>query len=351
MLKTYNINDIPVRIHGRTVPTADGLPLRWTGAAVEIAVTGTELWLEYEAANTAGDFLRVEIDGFEFIRLMLENGVHRVCIFKRFPAEQTFRVRILREMQATGGALTIRGFSADGSFSELPARRHRIEFLGDSVTSGEGLAGAPSLNVWIPQVFSSRGNYALLTADALDADYSIFSMSGWGIYCSWDNKPSCAIPKIYESLCVPAGCREPWDFDDGVDVVVVNLGANDAGAFTGPAYTDEAGNVHKQKLGEDGEPLPECVKKVTDAAVNFCIRLRALRPDAHIVWCYRMRPGKLADAIGDAVEEYAARDEKLHTLKLPLADESMRGARMHPGAPAHRLYADALTAKLKEILD
>ena len=100
MLKTYNINDIPARIHGRTVPTADGLPLRWTGAAVEIAVTGTELWLEYEAANTAGDFLRVEIDGFEFIRLMLENGVHRVCIFTRVPAEQTFRVRILREMQA-----------------------------------------------------------------------------------------------------------------------------------------------------------------------------------------------------------------------------------------------------------
>jgi hypothetical protein len=29
----------------------------------------------------------------------------------------------------------------------------------------------------------------------------------------------------------------------------------------------------------------------------------------------------------------------------------MRGARMHPGAPAHRLYADALTAKLREILD
>ena len=350
MLKTYNINEIPVRIHGRTATTADGLPLRWTGAAAEFAVTGTELWLTYAASGVAGDFLRVEIDGFDFIRLMLEEGEHRVCIFKKFPAEQTFRVRILREMQATGGALTLRSLDASGSFAALPARRHKIEFLGDSITSGEGLAGAASLNVWIPQVFSTRGNYALLTADALDADYSILSMSGWGIYCSWNNNPKNAIPVIYESLCAPGGIGTPWDFDDGVDVVVVNLGANDTGAFGGPAFTDEDGTVYQQMRDETGAPLPECLKKVTDAATAFCARLRTLRPEAHIVWCYGMIPGPVTEALRDAVSAYAACDPKLHIAVLPHADDSLRAARNHPGAGAHRLYADALIPALREIL-
>ena len=349
MLTFFPMRDIPARIHGRTIEAENGVPLYFTGAAVELCVTGTELWLEYEAAQNGGDFLRIEIDGFEFIRFMLDAGVHRVCIFRHFPAAQTFRVRVLREMQASGSALTIRGFLADGGFSEVPARRHKIEFLGDSVTSGEGLAGAKSLDVWIPQVFSSRGNYAIAAADAVDADYSIVSMSGWGLFSSWDNNRDNVIPAIYDKVCAPAGVHTPWSFDDGVDVVVIKLGANDGSAFGGKPYILPDGTEQQLRLGEDGKPHPDDLALFIDAVNAFHARLRALRPAAKQVWCVGRPDEKVMGYLRAAVEAFG--DSNVHIVETPSATDELRAARNHPSAAAHRIYADALIAKLKEILD
>lgn len=43
-------------------------------------------------------------------------------------------------------------------------------------------------------------------------------------------------------------------------------------------------------------------------------------------------------------------DDKVYLLSVPQADRSMYGSRSHPGAEAHKLYADAIVKKLKEIL-
>ena len=50
------------------------------------------------------------------------------------------------------------------------------------------------------------------------------------------------------------GAFEENNFDSWQpDVIVVNLGTNDAGAFNSPEWKDEVtGETHKQKLNEDG---------------------------------------------------------------------------------------------------
>ncbi|MBE6631742.1 MAG: hypothetical protein E7623_03480 [Ruminococcaceae bacterium] len=122
----------------------------------------------------------------------------------------------------------------------MPDRKYKIEFFGDSVTSGEGLAGATKLNTWVPAVFSYRNNYALLVADALDADWSIFSQSGWGYCMDWRGCTDNAIPKYYDHVCgvtshpsqLALGAGDVYDFESSkINVAVINLGANDNGGL------------------------------------------------------------------------------------------------------------------------
>ena len=70
---------------------------------------------------------------------------------------------------------------AGGAFLPLPAPQYRLEFVGDSITSGEGAIGAVPEEAWAGAFFSAENHYARLTADALGAEYRCLSQSGWGI--------------------------------------------------------------------------------------------------------------------------------------------------------------------------
>ena len=92
----------------------------------------------------------------------------------------------------------VRGFPCDGEFLPVKEHKYKIEFVGDSITSGEGTYGAISDTDWLTMYMSSSENYATFTAKALDADYRIISQGGWGVYCGWDNDVRHNIPSYYE---------------------------------------------------------------------------------------------------------------------------------------------------------
>lgn len=353
-----------VRVHGRTAPHATkAVPLLWTASAIELNVTGTELWLEYECIyNGAEAYLRVEIDGADMLRFMLEEGIHKVCLMRGFEPQMVKNICIYRESQASETIVNAIAVYSDGELLCVPEKRLMIEFLGDSVTSGEGLLGAKQMMTWIPCIFGTKDNYALLTAKRMDADWSIVSQSGWGIYCSWDNNIHHNIPEIYEYVCAAAkapeqiscGSQERYDFSKRkTDFTVVNLGANDCGAFNNAQWVDEDGTVYKQRLDDAGYPYEQDAARVTESVRRFCTMIRKNNPETIILWCYNMLGDMLEDAIVRGVNQYIeySGDDRVYLLELPQVDESMNGSRVHPGPPAHRLYSELITNKLNEIAD
>ena len=76
-----------------------------------------------------------------------------------------------------------------GDFLPLPEPAYRLEFVGDSITSGEGAIGAAGEEDWVSPFFSAVNHYAQMTADALGAEWRIVSQSGWGLLSSWDKRP------------------------------------------------------------------------------------------------------------------------------------------------------------------
>ncbi|HOB19280.1 MAG TPA: GDSL-type esterase/lipase family protein [Candidatus Atribacteria bacterium] len=356
-----------LKVHGRTTGSLSPLTLFWTGSGLELNVTGSELWIELEVDyDIFEQWITILINSEPVSRLMLVPGRYWLCVFRGMDKAKAKNVRIVKDVQPMGSdpaaCLQIHALKSDGSFLPVEDRPVRIEFIGDSITSGEGAIGARQEEDWIPMLFSAVRSYTYMTAAHLNADYRVVSQSGWGVLCGWDNNPNSSIPRYYEQVCGvltgernrALGAFEQNDFDSWQpDIVVVNLGTNDAGAFNSPEWKDEAtGKVYKQRLNSDGTYNAEDLKAFEDAVEAFLFKLRKCNKNAHIIWAYGMLGIPMMPAICRAVDSYMGKtgDEKVSVFRLPQTREETLGARMHPGAAAHEEAAKALAERIRELL-
>jgi hypothetical protein len=307
-------------------------------------------------------------------------------------ASKAQNIRVLKDTQAMGddpahslvmrtvrvettGAAPAEAVRADEVFVSVPRKKRMIEFVGDSITSGEGTIGAKGEMDWISMWFTCANTWAYMAAERLDADFRFVSQSGWGVYCAWDNDIRHALPLHYAELCGPmlSGRLEsghpciksrraseagriragaPYDFSkEPADAVVINLGTNDSGSFRNPAWTDpETGTVYKQRLNPDGSLNADDAAKFTHAAERFLALVREKNPDALIVWAYGMLGFQMERYILQAIESRkAAGDCSVSYLRLPAMLPGEEGSRDHPGYPAHQRAADSVAECLTEL--
>lgn len=367
-LRLYALPDIEhLKVHGRTSGNLAPLTLFWTGSAIELNAKGSELWIEVEADyDTYEPWISIVINGTTVSRQMVTAGRHWVCVFRGMNPGAVKNVRVVRDLQAMSGdpscVLQIHAVKFDGEFVPVEAKPYKVEFIGDSITSGEGAIGGKAEEDWIPMWFSAIHNYTYMTAEALNAEYRVISQSGWGVLTSWDNNPNGNIPDRYEQVCglltgeksKALGASEPNDFASWQpDVVVVNLGTNDDGAFHSPAWKDPAtGTLHKQRLNGDGTYNEEDLKHFEEAAAGFLAKLRKYNKHAHIVWAYGMLGIPMMPAIYRAVDSYRKQtgDTKVSVFQLPNMTEETVGARSHPGALAHEKTAKELAGHIRDLL-
>ncbi len=349
------ISEIPHRVLGRTSGERSPLSLFWTGAGLELVVRGSELWVEMNADwELFEPWYSFEVNGVVFSRRMARKGEEKVCVFRGMDPSVPKRVRILKDTQATPSdpknLLQIVSVESDGTFLPVPEPALKLEFIGDSITSGEGDIGAPSELDWISLFFSIEKNYAYRAALDLGADFRIFSQSGWGVCCGWDNNPRCALPSYYDEVCgVVSGARNEAlgagaenDFAAWQpDAVFINLGTNDCGAFSQPAWHDEkTGETFQNRRLPDGAFHPEDLARLANAVKAFLKHLRLRNPKAALVWVYGMLGHELEPTIRDAVESYCAETGDRNAAYLSLTDDvEHRGCRSHPGPLAHETAA------------
>lgn len=367
-LKVYTLSDIKnLKIHGRTTGCLSPLTLFWTGSAIEINAKGSELWIEVEADYDIYEpWISIVINAVSVSRQMLTAGRHWICVFRGMNENAIKNVRIVKDVQAMSGDpgafMQIHGVKFDGEFLPVEEKPYKFEFIGDSITSGEGTIGAKAEEDWIPMWFSAINNYATMTAEAMKAECRIVSQSGWGVLTSWDNNPHFNIPEYYDKVCglvtgernEALGAFKENDFDSWQpDVVVVNLGTNDGGAFNSPEWKDGVtGETHKQRLNEDGTFNEKDLEAFEEASGKFLVKLRKYNKKAHIIWVYGMLGIEVMPAIYRAVDTYTrkAGDKKVSVFQLPNTTKETVGARSHPGILAHEKAAKVLMEYIKEVL-
>lgn len=363
MLKEYELGQIPaacLRVWGRTNGSLSPLTLFWSASALELNPRADELWAEVET-----DFADLEqwaavvINGAVVSRFPLPAGRHWLCLFRGMSGDKPKNVRLVKEVQPMQNdpkaRLQIHALRTDGAFLPLEDRPRKLEFVGDSITSGEGLIGAKEEEDWIPMFFSAVYGFPLLTAELCGAECRVVSQSGWGVRSSWDNDPRCAMPKIYDQVCGPLageenaalGAHAPHDFAAWQpDAVIVNLGTNDGGALRQPPWHDPAtGESFQQTADQEGR------RAFREEAVKFLKQLRKNNPGAFLLWAYGMLGRDMAGPIGEAVDCYKAEtgDRRAAFLLLPDTTEETVGSRSHSGKKAHALAARVLADTLKTL--
>jgi hypothetical protein len=367
-LNTYKLTEVEnLKVHGRTTGELSPLTLFWTGSGIELNAKGSELWIEVESNYDMYEpWMSILINSVPVSRLMLTGGKQWICAFRGMNENVVKNVRIVRDVQAMSGdpntCMQIHSVKFDGEFLPVEERTYKIEFIGDSITSGEGAIGAKEEEDWISMWFSGVINYTAMTAEYMNAEHRVLSQSGWGVFTSWDNNPNCNLPQYYEKVCglltgennEALGAFKENDFKSWQpDVVVVNLGTNDGGAFNSPEWKDEVtGKSYKQRLNEDGSFNEEDLNKFEEAVENFIAKLRKYNGKAKIVWIYGMLGIPMMPAIYRAVDRYIKKtgDIKVSVFQLPNTTEETVGARSHPGSLSHEKTAKALSEYLKEIL-
>ena len=147
------------------------------------------------------------------------------------------------------------------------------------------------------------------------------------------------------------GAKQPYDFTKWQpNYVFINLGTNDCGAFSQPAWTDETtGETFQNRRTEDGKLNPEDEARFAHGATAFLKQLRGYYPNARLVWIYGMLGLELAPALQKAIDDYKAETGDANAEFLSLTDDlKNRGCRDHPGVGAHRTAANELIAYIKK---
>lgn len=367
-LKFYGINHIKdIKLYGRNGITKSGAALFWTGSGFEADIMASELWMDVDIDyNLYEQWISVEINGQIMSRQMLTKGSYSVCLFRGMNEKAVKNVRVYKEVQPMNTddncMFLIRGLRTDGEFRKVNNKKMKIEFIGDSISSGEGVMGAKQEEDWIPMFFGTEYNYAVRTAKKLDADFRIISQSGWGVLSSWDNNPNYALPKYYEEVCgvihgernKELGAFELNDFDLWKpDFIVVNLGTNDGSAFTSPEWIDECTNERfKQHMDEDGSYNKNDVQRFENAVMEFLLKIRKNNKNSKIIWAYGMLGTPMMEYIYNAVSEYKNeyKDKDVYITQLQNTTEETVGARKHPGKINHKIASEQLTDYIKGLM-
>lgn len=315
-----------LRFYGRTYTTAKKLTFDNVCTGVDVAFYGTGLTLKVASSDEGKlrSFLDGDTEGVESV-------IRKKGTFTLFEGleEGAHVVRILKASSPQYGKISLdakEAFSTDGKFLIPPEKPElKLEFVGDSITAGCGSLGTPAMREQTVENSDATKAYAYLTAQALEADFSMIALEG---ICAKDGTVNAY--NVYGQYSPNHnGKYDASKFD--ADVVVLALGENDMWHATSELFPNYNPDLF--------------LKDYTDM-----LRLiREKHPLSKIVCIYGMMPASATPAaqkiITDAIA--ATGDTNITQIKM-ISNET--GGCAHPSAEAHLKTAATLTEHLKTIL-
>ena len=307
--------------HGRLIPLADGLACDHTMSGIEFeGVMYGEVKLTLSV--TADTYFTVFIDGERVENRFAATTDTTELVIANFDTAQVHNVRIVKQTEPQFSLCTLKAVTLAGELGDAPADKPLyIEFLGDSITCGYGNLGDhtsqnPGTALWEDGTQAFAGATAL----ALDADCSIISCSGIGANKGY---PTFDMQQYYEKASYYRDQTEDHVFGRVPDVVVINLGTNDAG------------------MGATEQGFQDSVRSL------ITLIRTAYGKDVPIVWVHNMM-GECRFAWTETVlDELGGKSAGIYVLR---ASANHEGGNGHPTLAHHAAVAKRLTKEIQKLL-
>ena len=319
--KAIVLNEKSVKTIGRTYLYNDTLWAAFSGAGAEFIFTGKKLEITVtgDFASTAGNdenYARIAIyvDNERVVDDMLDEKEKTYKVLESESAECR-NVRIIKLSECAMSTFGIKPvmIAEDEKIEPAPAKNIKMEFIGDSITCGYGVDDPDKEHHFKTATEDVTKAYAYKTALALNDDYSMVSVSGYGIISGFTNDgnkiPEQTIPQYYDKLGFSYNkfadsitvSETEWDFERyKPDIIVINLGTNDMNYAT----TDE-----RKAEFEDGY-------------LDFLKKVRSLNPDSYIFQTYGVMGTSLEENIENVRRKYMSEtgDERITFIPLTMQD-------------------------------
>lgn len=339
---------------GRTKPLADGLWLAFSGSGAEFVFHG-----KYAAVTIAGDDnaaladnaqnqarIAIEVNGQRVVDDMIDAPEKTYTAFEAAKAQDVV-VRIVKLSETAMSTCAIRAITVDSEdgIRPTPAKAHAIEVIGDSITCGYGVDDEVAEHHFVTGTEDVTRAYAYRTARALDVDYSMVSISGYGIisgYTATGEEPVAVqtIPQYYDKLGFSYGAyrglkaqETAWDFAAyRPELIVINLGTND------DSYTRDD---------------PQRQETYRAAYTAFLKDVRRHNPAAKLLCVLGIMGDRLYPVVEAAAAAYTAEtgDTDIACMHFtPQLAEDGYVADWHPTAVTHGKAAEKLTAEIRRLM-
>ena len=357
-----------VRISGRCTRYEDILYLGFSGSFIEFTMQGTKLTVTFVTDDPVmredpkSEWYRPEVSYcddtyYGQVAILLDGNkeIHeRIALtsprmtrqIQLSDKEEMHTVRIVKLNEAAFGQVGIDELETDTQAPVLPTKPldRRIEFVGDSITCGYGNEGVNEVDIYSTHQQNPLDAYAILTADALKAEYQLVSWSGIGIITNYipetedEPREEILMPQLYPYRDRRFNERKglpltEWDFSQyQPHVIVMFLGTNDA------SYT-------RRK--------PEREAYFGGEFEKFLGTLHEKNPESAILCILGTMEESLCDEEQKRVDSFAAAhpEVQIEFLRLPLQDNADGiGTDGHPSKTTHAKVAKLVSDKLKSMM-
>ncbi len=348
---TYTPSEEVMKVLGRADFVEDTLWMVHSASGAEFQFVGTKAVITLQGDSSAysgsGNQARVGIfvNGECAADVMMDKKEKTLTVWESERRKNCIVtvVKLSESPHSTVGIKSVEVESESG-IMPTPQKEHYIEFIGDSITCGYGVDDENQEHHFSTSTENATKTYAYKTAQALDADYSFVSFSGYGIVSGYSGDGQKygdqVLSKYYDKLGFSYGnylgqtpYDTEWDFEKRQpDLIVINLGTNDE-SYTG---TD-----------------PSRREEYITGYVAFLKQVRQKNPDAMIFCTLGIMGDGLYSSLQTAVEQYQKEtgDEMVHTLCF--AVQSMAdgiAADWHPSEKTHGRAAQKLVKEIQSVM-
>jgi len=209
----------------------------WGGVGFVAQVSGTAVSVKLNNDDTF--FFQPVIDGKTKDRIKAPRGMATLPVATGLTAGN-HTVELYRETEGSYGTSTFLGLTGATVMAPSGYSGRLIETIGDSISNGYGelgnethpnaCAGTTNQCGFTYDTQTNYQSYAAIAARALDADWSIIAMSGWGLYKDLGGGRTSILPSVWTDAYFISSSPPAWDFSVQADAVIINLGTNDVGA-------------------------------------------------------------------------------------------------------------------------